>query len=213
MCQPILTISDAVHDLWNDIAFVARCNVDVDGNEKASFMVTNGIASMYQMTGGEVMEEAYKNTSQQGYVMRNINDTMRDMMESEGMPQELIDEIISQEVPLYVLTNKESVNGANVISCPEVLEKVYEEFGEGYYVLPSSIHEVLLVKESESPGVQELRQTVFNVNKQEVAPQEVLSYNVFHYDGRKLSMAMEDVQEVSKTAEKVKERTSLFVRL
>ena len=51
--------------------------------------------------------------------------------------------------PLYILTNEERLNGANALVCPQVLQDAYETLGEPYYVLPSSTHEVLLVKESE----------------------------------------------------------------
>ena len=115
-----------------------------------------------------------------------------------------MEEMLAQESPLYVLTNKEKVNGANVVMCPEALRKVYEELGEPYYVLPSSIHEVMVVRESEDMDIGKMKETVKEVNLSAVNPEDLLSYEVFRYDGRKLSVAREDARKVSETVDKAK---------
>ena len=81
---------------------------------------------------------------------------------------------------------------------------MHEELGEPYYVLPSSIHEVMVVRESEDMDIGKMKEIVKEVNLSTVEPEDLLSYEVFHYDGRKLSVAREDVRKISETAEKVK---------
>ena len=90
--------------------------------------------------------------------------------------------------PLYVLTNEERLNGANALVCPQVLQDAYETLGEPYYVLPSSTHEVLLVKESEG-----------------FSPEDLLSFKIFRYDGRTLSAVKEETQTMTEAARKAKE--------
>ena len=76
--------------------------------------------------------------------------------------------------------------------------------GEPYYILPSSIHEVLLVKQSEGYNLEALREMVKEVNRTEVRPEEILSSCIFKYNGQKLSIAQEEVQTVTEALEKKK---------
>ena len=78
-----------------------------------------------------------------------------------------------------------------------------------FYVLPSSTHELILVKESIDMKPEELKQMVHDVNLSEVASEDLLSFQVFHYDGKKLSIAKEDVQKLSDTVEKAKNHSLL----
>lgn len=206
-------LKNTVHDSWDDIAAVARCRISKEGEQNVSFMVTKDNMSAFKMTQGEIMERAYKNTAEQEFCIQNMNDTMRELMSSQGIPDEMMDDIIPrEESPLFVITNQEKLNGANAIVCPEVLNRAYEQLGEPYYVLPSSTHEVILVRESAGIPAEKMKQMVNDVNLSEVSPGDLLSFKVFRYDGRKLSAVKEDVQEISKTAEKIREKTGKLIR-
>ena len=120
---------------------------------------------------------------------------MREILLEHGVSREEIDfHRPDMKSPMYVLTNREKINGANAIVCPDVLEKAYKELGEPYYVLPSSTHELILVKESYGMKPEELRQMVQEVNCTAVQARDLLSNKVFHYDGRKLSAVQEKEQ-------------------
>lgn len=141
------------------------------------------------------MEAAYKNTAAQEFCLHKPEDVMREIMQEQNIPEEAIDLYLSDtDSHLYVLTNKEQINGANALVCPEVLQNIYKEFGEPYYVLPSSTHELILAKDSSGLTQDELRQMVQQVNVSSVTPDVLLSYNLFHYDGRKLSVVQEKEQ-------------------
>ena len=85
---------------------------------------------------------------------------------------------------LYVLSNHRKVNGAAVILYPELLKKMYEKFSGNYYVIPSSVHEVLLIKDEEEEEAY-LNRMVSEVNEQHVEPEEVLSGHVYYYSAEK----------------------------
>lgn len=157
-------LKNVVHDTMGDVAAVARCRIASDEQGVTSFLVTKENMECFQMTQGEIMEQAYHNTAAQKYTMQNLNEIMRELMTSEGLDPEMVKELTHEETPLYVLTNSERVNGANAIVCPEVLQHVYEELGENYYIMPSSIHEVLLVKESTGLTPDEMKRMVHDVN-------------------------------------------------
>lgn len=182
------------HDSWEDMAAVVRYQIP-DGENEISFLVTKNNMQQYQMSQGEVMEAAYKNTAAQEFCLHKPEDIMREIMQEQNIPEEAIDLYLSDtDSHLYVLTNKEQINGANALVCPEVLQNIYKEFGEPYYVLPSSTNELILAKDSSGLTQDELRQMVQQVNISSVTPDVLLSYNLFHYDGRKLSAVQEKEQ-------------------
>lgn len=82
---------------------------------------------------------------------------------------------------LYVVTNHRKINGSAVLLYPELLKKIGERFGGGYYVIPSSIHEVLLLKDTGEDRSEALNAMIREVNETHVAPEERLSDHVYYY--------------------------------
>lgn len=188
-----------------DIVAIARCRGELTVEGRSSFAVTRETMQAYHMSRGEVMELAYHNTAKQEYEMGTLGSFLRGILERTGMPEELAAVMAPEEdIGVYVLTTKDRIDGANALACPEVLKKACQELGEPYYILPSSVHEILLVRESRALGIGEMEQMVQEVNKQEVAPEDFLSDHVFFYDGKKLMPAVEEAKSLSETAEKVK---------
>lgn len=89
-----------------------------------------------------------------------------------------------EEMPsqLYVLSNMSKNKGAAVLSYPGVLEKVDQLFPESFYILPSSIHELLVIPRSPEISPKELGEMVRAVNRSEVAKEDQLSDRVYTYD-------------------------------
>ena len=81
---------------------------------------------------------------------------------------------------LYMLTNHKKTMGASVILYPGVLESMAEGFQSDIYVLPSSIHEVMLVRDM-GQKVDDLKETVLRVNGRFVDRDEYLSDSVYIY--------------------------------
>ncbi|MBP3899082.1 MAG: hypothetical protein J6D57_14775 [Mogibacterium sp.] len=82
---------------------------------------------------------------------------------------------------MFVLTTESSTLGASALFYPGVKEKAAEMIGCGYYVLPSSIHECILVPDTAHHNEKDLCDMVKQANRSVVEPHEVLSDNVFHY--------------------------------
>ena len=93
-----------------------------------------------------------------------------------------VDEWEPDGEPMTVLTTTGAVNGSGVIFCDAVLQKIWEKVGD-FYVLPSSVHEVLIVPVAYGIGRDELTEMVRAVNRDEVAPEDRLSDEVYLYDG------------------------------
>lgn len=103
-----------------------------------------------------------------------------DLYGKEGIAQEEENSHLSQS-GTYLLTNKSSFHGAAVLFYPGVMERLSELLGEGYYVLPSSVHELIIIPDGFSSSVEQMRETVKSANNNIVSSNELLSYNVFHY--------------------------------
>lgn len=69
-----------------------------------------------------------------------------------------------------------------------LLTRIYEKLGGGFYIIPSSIHELLLMPDTKRINEEMVRKTIFQINREHVEPEERLSDSLYHYDGQKLSI-------------------------
>ena len=82
---------------------------------------------------------------------------------------------------LYVLTNNSKTEGAGVIFYPDVADTIYRNMPENYYLIPSSVHEWLVVSKNRTDK-ESLEEMVRSVNESTVDPKEQLSDMVHEYD-------------------------------
>ena len=88
---------------------------------------------------------------------------------------------------MYILTNKERSLGAGTFLYPGVLKQAEELLGARFYVLPSSVHECILIPEEDGMTQEALTGLVTEINENQVDPREVLSNQAYYYraeDGR-----------------------------
>lgn len=87
---------------------------------------------------------------------------------------------------MYVATNEQCSLGAAVMRYPDFREKVRGMIRGDFYILPSSIHEVILVPESFGLELERMAEMVKEINQTGVAPEEVLSDSVYYFDGEEI---------------------------
>jgi len=169
------------HEIARDVA--ADCpHIDIPGTDlycAAMFraaddsvtIVTNNMAAKLHIAGSDLVQAAMRNGQAEPYTIAKVRDVL-------GFADE--DEIA--DVPLYVMTTQSAMYGAPVILNPNAREAAAKSLGGDYYVLPSSIHEVLLVPDNGIVSADDLRGLVREVNATEVRPQDRLSDEVYRYD-------------------------------
>ena len=84
------------------------------------------------------------------------------------------------DLPLYLLTNSVHLFGASAMLCQEKIAEVAAIFQQDLYVLPSSVHEILLLPADFIP-LSKVRQVVKEVNDNIVEKEEWLSDQVYLY--------------------------------
>lgn len=85
---------------------------------------------------------------------------------------------------LYVASIPGMSYGAGVIAYPTFMEQAAQKMGGDFYILPSSVHEVLLLPDDGHVDYRELTAMVTEINRTQVAPDDRLTNNVYRYDAR-----------------------------
>ncbi|XCP85813.1 DUF5688 family protein [Roseburia hominis] len=124
---------------------------------------------MYGITMQEIFDHA--NHTNYGFKLASLSAML-------GHPDDTINNIF------YVLTNESGYFGAAAITNPVVLHRLRENFGCSLYILPSSVHEVLLLPVGVFPKAdpRELAAMVKEINRAEVEPKDRLSDRVYFFD-------------------------------
>lgn len=114
--------------------------------------------------------------------------TLLELMEQILDSRDLNNQLDLEEdllVPMYILTNKEKYFGASCILYPRVLEKIAEQLNSHFYILPSSIHECIIMPVSGYFSQESLSKMVTEINKSQLEEVEVLSDCAYFYDRNK----------------------------
>ncbi len=164
-------LSGIPHTVMEDLAVIHRIDLD----DHASATVTNSLLESYGITEKQLHEDALASAPEVRPAV------IKPMYEILGIPAELADLSAPQ---LYVATTEEQVNGAGVIAYPGVLEEAADMLGGNFYILPSSIHELLFLPQKGTTDYRDLEAMVREINETQVAPSERLSNSVYHYDSR-----------------------------
>ena len=172
----------ATEDFVGDIKIGVRVNIATyESGESASAKVTSGLLQKWGKTFSEVLEVAKASTAEVA-----VYKPMFEMIKSM-VPVEDFDDMLNRNDPMSVLTTQDGQNGASLIANKEILNRIHDTKGD-YYIIPSSIHEVIIVPCSFA-SADMLRPMISEVNDSVVSPEEVLSNDLFKYDGKKVSVA------------------------
>ena len=114
---------------------------------------------------------------------RSMVDVMRDMFQGEGMEDDFFEEMFmpSEDEAMYVISNKSCMNGASMILDKEFMDGVADVLGDNFIVLPSSIHEVLAIPDSELMELEYMETMVYEINRSQVSVDDRLSDHVYRY--------------------------------
>ncbi len=177
------------HLRYLDLAIVFNCLLSSYTDGCATILIHHQHLSYWNISANELYEVAKKNTPsllpKQLQSMTSVLNNMLDLSELEDIFEE--EEIM---IPMYILTNHKKLHGSACILYENLLAEIAEKLGSDLYILPSSIHEVLLVPSTTANSYAELSSMVREVNTTHVCREEVLSDHVYYYsrDTKKITM-------------------------
>ena len=116
---------------------------------------------------------------------------------------------LSNEIPLLVLTTQSMVHGAAAIFIPDVMEQISKKMPEGFFILPSSIHEVMVLPKTLGASTEALDEMVSSINETQVDPEDQLSDFAHVYDPDRKILICPGAPELNKEMEKTQEEPQL----
>ncbi len=189
-------LSNKPHRLVEDFAVVYYVDLGGDSTGHMSAPITDHLLDSYGIDIPELDKIAMENLANSDIEFKTMREVLVEMMFPDGfdendpraamLPPE--DEIPS----MYVLTNAEKMNGANSILDPKTMEDISEKVGGDFYILPSSLHEVIILPDSPDMDKDILEQMVRDINAGEVAPEDRLSDHVYMYDSVEKEIVLAD---------------------
>lgn len=187
-----------------DLAITFHCLVRSEAEEIGSIRITNDHIKQWNIGCDKLMELAIKNTKKLfPPVIRTMEEVIRELIyKDEG--NEMLDlgdsgyniyprgcntnqmecntnQMECGTYPMYILTNEKGINGASCLIYKDLIKEFAQRIKSDLYILPSSIHEIILVPNEGNEDKERFQQMVMDINSSQVPAEEVLSDRVYMY--------------------------------
>ena len=172
-------LENVPHDRIEDMAVVYRILMTQpgSGNGTATTLVTNAMLKKYGITDSQLKKDAMRIAPQTKPVkIRDMSETVKDF------DLELSPDVSVEDGKIFVASVTDNLYGAAIIAYPNFLNTVAAMLRSDFFVLPTSIHEIILIKDDGNVDADDLKNLVTAVNAAQVDPADQLTDNVYHYD-------------------------------
>lgn len=184
-------LKDSIYIRVNDLAAVYYYCVVGDGETLSSIRLTERSLETFGIEKDELYGLAKENTARLfPSTMNNIKDVMKDIYQRNMLNgsckcenEEEIKSLLESEdrMEMYVLSNTKGINGATCLLYDGLLDSIRRELDCDFYILPCSVHEVILLPARDEDETEYLANMVKSVNRTNVGPQDFLSDSVYRY--------------------------------
>ena len=184
-------LKDRPHKMLADLAITYYIQLAGFDDAMATVAISNELAKRFNVTVDELHDMAIKNMC---HVQKPRFINMAEMLASTIVPgfdsmseeakKEAMEEVVppAPDAPMYIITNEQKTHGACSVLDIALMDEIHEKLGD-VYILPSSIHELIVFpKNKNTPSVEELEGLVKEVNRTQVAEQDLLSDHVYEYN-------------------------------
>lgn len=188
---------------FGDLAIVCHCLILNEEIGNGSILIYHTHLADWKISEETLFQDAGKNSPRlQPYRLRQMREVVRESLRSvmeeriaeisreyacnqEELLEKSLDDMINQmenvNVSMYVLSNDIKYFGAACLCYEGMLENLGEMFKSDYYILPSSVHEVIILSKSDEVEMESLSGMVQEVNDMQVDAQEWLSDHAYLY--------------------------------
>lgn len=187
--QNKLFVKSRPHKKIDDLVCFYQISINNFLDGRITIPISNELLKHWEISNEELHKLAVENTEKMyPSELKDITQTLF------GQPKNYLDDPKSYlNEPMLVLTNKENIGGSSILANNNILEKVSKVVNDDYYILPSSIHELLIIPKNMSKEMnlteQSLGVMVRDVNVSQVDTEEQLSDHAYSYckDTKELS--------------------------
>ena len=170
-------LEDCPHIRLYDLAVTFRWVARIDDVGVSTSLITNKQVKEWGVSVNDLVLAARQNTPR--LFPAQIID-MEEML--AGMVSFIL---YPSAIPMYILTNEQELNGASALLYGDILKDFANKKGADMYILPSSIHEVIMIPADRIDDPKKLSSMVHEANTTVVSTGDVLSDSVYYYDRKK----------------------------
>lgn len=188
-------LAECPHIEFLDLAVTFHCLVQDEMDSIGTIRITNEHLKLWQITTAELYEQAKENTPKlMPPVLRKMEEVLREILNEENLPmnEEQIQIELQRleedsQVPeheradMYILSNTKGINGASCLLYSDIIRNFSRLLQCDIYILPSSIHEIILLPAVDAYRKEQLEEMVSEINQTQVPYEEVLSDHVYYY--------------------------------
>lgn len=184
-------LKDIPHIVYLDLAIVFYCLLDSDLSQSSSILIRNAHLNMWGVSVDDLYAVASVNTPKLLTIeTKKLVDIINELVsesnviydsDSHGNVSNTLDD---KNPPIYVMTNNIKLYGACCILYENALRDWAKKLKANLYIIPSSIHEVLLIPDNGNFDEQYLTELVRDVNSSQLSLEDVLSDHVYYYSSK-----------------------------
>lgn len=164
------------HTRFLDLAKIYYVQCQIGESNTGSILVYNKHMEYWGISDDELDKAAEENTPRL-YPARITNlDDILGLDNLQDAPFELSPE---PEIPIFALSNTASSNGAAVICYKDILDRFSQQVKDDLVILPSSVHETMLLPLHKNSDISAHKEMVHDVNRTMLERSEFLSDNVY----------------------------------
>lgn len=168
-------LKEVVHHRYLNLAIIVQYMLNDNSFGEATITLRNEHLKLWDVNREDVFGQAKKNSP---LLCPAVVMTMEEMLkkrveydfDSSGLPK------------MYVITNKKGCNGAAAVFYDGLLPQLSEQLQNNLYILPSSVHEMIVVPDSKGVMSWDLKSMVKEINHTQLLQEEVLSDNPYYYE-------------------------------
>ena len=182
-------LEDIPHFRFLDLAVVFNCLLESHSSGNATILIHNHHLQFWGVTRDDLYALALLNTPKLlKYDLRNMSDILKELLVESDC-----DNLSSKEAacPMYVLSNQCKLNGSVCILYQNLLKDFAQRLDSDLYILPSSVHEVLIIPACENDSYHALSDMVKEVNATQLAREEILSDHVYYFSRETCQLSMQ----------------------
>lgn len=170
--------------------------MEMDEDERMSFTVVDqGLLEWMAVSEDQLFSDAFlfgpRNLPPEIHPLGEMVDSVLDgkLLQNEELTfEEQLDALDIRNEAL-VLTNTVGLFGASSLFYPNILELITERIGRNCFILPSSIHEMILLPDDGDYYLPDLEAMVQEINRTELMEKDWLSDSVYYYDKNRKNFA------------------------